>query len=99
MKTLFTTIALLVAVSAQAQQKDMTFFITSAGPGNGADLGGLQGADAHCQKLAQAAGAGQREWRAYLSTQGKALNVSDWGRVGCPARIIILVRWHSEVNR
>ena len=68
MKTLLATLGLLVAVSAQAQQKDMTFFITSVGPGNGADLGGLAGADAHCQKLAQAAGAGEREWRAYLST-------------------------------
>jgi hypothetical protein len=54
--------------------KDMTFFITSAGPGRGADLGGLEGADKHCQSLAAAAGAGQRTWRAYLSTQGSALN-------------------------
>jgi hypothetical protein len=45
----------------------MGFFITSAGPGNGADLGGLAGADAHCQKLGAAAGAGKRNWRAYLS--------------------------------
>jgi hypothetical protein len=68
MKTLFAAIALLVAASAQAQQKDMTFFITSSGPGKGADLGGLKGADQHCQTLAKAAGSGQREWRAYLST-------------------------------
>ncbi|HJS76118.1 MAG TPA: hypothetical protein VJ778_01810, partial [Burkholderiales bacterium] len=68
MKTLLTTIGLLVALSAQAQEKDMSFFITSVGPGKGADLGGLAGADAHCHKLAQTAGAGQREWRAYLST-------------------------------
>jgi hypothetical protein len=53
---------------------EMSFFITSAGPGRGGDLGGLDGADAHCQKLAAAAGAGARTWRAYLSTQGKALN-------------------------
>jgi hypothetical protein len=46
----------------------MSFFVTSAGPGNGANLGGLTGADAHCQKLAAAAGAGSRTWRAYLST-------------------------------
>lgn len=52
----------------------MTFFITSAGPGNGANLGGVEGADRHCQSLAAAAGAGQRAWRAYLSTQGTALN-------------------------
>ena len=68
MKTLLVAIALLAATSVQAQQKDMTFFITSAGPGKGADLGGLKGADAHCQKLAKAAGAAARTWRAYLST-------------------------------
>jgi hypothetical protein len=45
------------------------FFITSAGPGNGADLGGLTGADAHCQTLAATVGAGGRSWRAYLSAQ------------------------------
>jgi hypothetical protein len=57
---------------AQAQQgaaTDMTFFLTSVGPGNGADLGGLSGADGHCQQLAEAVGAGDRTWRAYLSTQ------------------------------
>jgi hypothetical protein len=46
----------------------MSFFITSVGPGDGANLGGLAGADAHCQKLAASAGAGARTWRAYLST-------------------------------
>jgi hypothetical protein len=46
----------------------MGFFVTSAGMGNGADLGGLAGADAHCQKLGAAVGAGARTWRAYLST-------------------------------
>ena len=48
----------------------MTFFLTSAGPGKGADLGGLAGADARCQALAKEANAGNRTWRAYLSTQG-----------------------------
>jgi hypothetical protein len=52
MKTLIAAIALLAAALAQAQQKDMTFFITSVGLGTGADLGGLQGADRHCQALA-----------------------------------------------
>ena len=51
----------------------MTFFVTSTGPGKGADLGGLEGADQHCQNLAKAAGAGNRTWRAYLSTQAPAL--------------------------
>jgi hypothetical protein len=62
-------LALGLGAGAQAQQQDMTFFLTSAGPGNGADLGGLEGADAYCQQLADAVGAGDHEWRAYLSTQ------------------------------
>ena len=52
----------------QAQQATMTFFVTSVGKGNGADLGGLAGADAHCQALAKAAGSTETNWRAYLST-------------------------------
>src|SRR5215216_6162577 len=70
--------------NANAQQADMTFFITSAGPGKGGDLGGLEGADRHCQSLAQAVGAGNKTWRAYLSTnqaaQGGAVNARD--RIG-----------------
>jgi len=67
--------------AAQAQQSAMTFFVTSAGPGKGADLGGLEGADRHCQTLAQAAGAGAKTWKAYLSTQGAgAVNAKD--RIG-----------------
>ena len=62
----------------------MGFFITSVGPGNGGDLGGLEGADAHCQALAEAVGAGDRTWRAYLSTQATgsrpAVNARD--RIG-----------------
>lgn len=58
----------------QPGAENMTFFVTSAGPGKGADLGGLEGADQHCQTLAKAAGAGNRTWRAYLSTQGAALS-------------------------
>src|ERR687892_2308850 len=54
--------------SSQEQKSGMTFFITSAGSGKGADLGGLAGADKHCQALAEAAGVGNRTWRAYLST-------------------------------
>jgi hypothetical protein len=66
---------------ATAQQSTMTFFVTSAGPGKGGDLGGLSGADAHCQQLAQAAGAGGKTWHAYLSTQGAgAVNAKD--RIG-----------------
>ena len=73
-------IAIGFAGAAQAQNAT-TFFITSAGPGNGGDLGGLDGADRHCQSLAQAAGAGGKSWRAYLSTQGAgAVNAKD--RIG-----------------
>jgi len=57
-----------LASVAQAQQPAMTFFVTSVGKGNGADLGGLGGADAHCAALAKAAGSAQSNWRAYLST-------------------------------
>ena len=58
----------LSAVGGLAQQQPMGFFITSVGPGDGANLGGLEGADRHCQTLAAAAGVGSRTWRAYLST-------------------------------
>jgi hypothetical protein len=70
------------SLSAYAQQGGtMTFFVTSVGPGKGADLGGLEGADRHCQQLAEAAGAGGKTWRAYLSTQGAdAVNARD--RIG-----------------
>jgi len=61
-------LALGLAAGVQAQQSEMTFFITSVGSGKGADLGGVAGADKHCQSLAAAAGAGKRTWRAYLST-------------------------------
>lgn len=78
------TLPMLAVSGAQAQSADMTFFVTSSGPGKGADLGGLDGADAQCQKLAQSAGAGAKTWRAYLSTQaadGKpAVNARD--RIG-----------------
>ena len=53
---------------ASTPQSKMTFFVTSVNPGKGADLGGLAGADAHCQALATAVGAGKRTWRAYLAT-------------------------------
>lgn len=55
-----------------APQNRMSFFITSANPGKGADLGGLAGADNYCQELAATAGAGDRTWRAYLSAQATA---------------------------
>jgi len=74
-------LALWCAAPAQAQQANMSFFVASVGPGKGADLGGLEGADKHCQQLAAAAGAGGKTWHAYLSTQGAgAVNARD--RIG-----------------
>ncbi len=79
---LFASAAVLaLGAGAQAQRANMTFFVTSVGSGNGANLGGLAGADKHCQDLAAAAGAGGRTWHAYLSTQGDgAVNARD--RIG-----------------
>ncbi|MCV3240146.1 hypothetical protein [Mesorhizobium sp. ZC-5] len=80
-KSLFLSAAVLSAVigAASAQDTTMSFFVTSAGSGNGANLGGLEGADALCQKLAEAAGVtGPKTWRAYLSTS--EVNAKD--RIG-----------------
>ena len=75
------TLSLLGSYLLFAQNAPMTFFLTSAGPGNGANLGGLAGADRQCQMLAAAVGAGNRTWHAYLSTQGSgAVNARD--RIG-----------------
>jgi hypothetical protein len=82
------SVALLSLAGAgvlQAQQNNMSFFVTSVGSGKGGDLGGLAGADAHCQALAQSAGAGNKTWHAYLSSStnpnnGQATNARD--RIG-----------------
>ena len=70
--------------AGQAQQAGMTFFVSSAGKGNGADLGGLEGADAHCAALAKAAGATAATWHAYLSTTapGGDAGVNARDRIG-----------------
>lgn len=74
-------LAALCVGAASAQPDSMSFFVTSVGPGRGGDLCGLDGADGHCQALAQAAGAGGKKWRAYLSAQGpNAVNARD--RIG-----------------
>jgi len=65
------TAALAAPAAAEAPKAPFTFFVTSTGLGKGADLGGLAGADAHCQKLATSVGAGGKTWRAYLSTQAQ----------------------------
>lgn len=86
---ILSALAMASAVSAATElragdagpQAPMTFFVTSVGLGKGGDLGGIAGADKHCQTLAAAAGAGGKTWRAYLSTQGaNAINARD--RIG-----------------
>lgn len=66
-------VAYLIAVGlfgiSNANDKAMSFFVTSVGSGMGGDLGGIAGADAHCQTLATAVGAGNQQWHAYLSTE------------------------------
>ena len=71
-----------VAQNAQNAPQSMRFFVTSVGPGKGGDLGGLAGADAHCQSLAAGVGAGTRTWHAYLSTQATAGAVNARDRIG-----------------
>jgi hypothetical protein len=75
---------LATAPAAQAQQASMTFFVTSAGKGDGANIGGLEGADAHCAALAKAAGASSTNWKAYLSTTmpGGDAGVNARDRIG-----------------
>ena len=74
----------MTSTPATSQPADMTFFLTSAGKGNGADLGGLEGADAHCGALAKAAGARATNWKAYLSTTapGGDAGVNARDRIG-----------------
>jgi hypothetical protein len=80
----FSLLAIGVSSNSMAQQANMTFFVTSVGLGNGANVGGLAGADQHCQQLAQAAGGGGHTWHAYMSTQAAngqpAVNARD--RIG-----------------
>jgi hypothetical protein len=84
MKLVLAVSAAFLAACADTQERDanpMTFFVTSTGSGKGADLGGIVGADHHCESLAAAVGAGGRLWRAYLSTSGpQAANARD--RIG-----------------
>jgi hypothetical protein len=89
----FATFTFIAQESIAQDDFSMGFFITSSGPGNGADLGGLAGADAHCQTLAAAVGSGDRTWRAYLSAQAKddqvAVNARD--RIGSGP-------WHNAMG-
>ena len=93
-------------LSAQQPQQPMSFFITSVGPGDGANLGGLEGADRHCQTLAGAAGAGNQSWRAYLSTTGGgAVHARDrigdgpWYNAGGQMIAASVADLHGDVHR
>jgi hypothetical protein len=98
--------AAICAVGAQQKDSGLSFFITSVGSGKGADLGGLEGADRHCQQLAQAAGAGGRTWRAYLSASGaKPVNAKDrigtgpWQNAKGVVVATSVADLHSEANK
>lgn len=81
--TLIISFSALTSLPAIAEDKPMGFFVTSVGSGKGGDLGGLEGADAHCTKLAKASGEDKREWRAYLSTEEKdKRGISARDRIG-----------------
>ena len=95
-------VAIGLGACAQTQKGGMTFFVTSVGSGKGADLGGLTGADQHCQKLATAAGSGNRNWRAYLSTSG-APTVNARDRIGLGpwqnAKGVVIARDIEDLHR
>ena len=109
MKTLLTALACCTALTgsafiAQAQPSpDMSFFISSVGGGDGANLGGLDGADAHCQELAVAVDAGAKTWRAYLSTS--AVNARDrigdgpWANAKGEIIASTIDELHSDANK
>ena len=108
MKRMLSGLACVAAVTAmalpgRAQDMSMSFFITSQGPGDGGNLGGVAGADAHCQKLAAAAGAGGKTWRAYLSTS--SVNARDrigsgpWYNVKGELIANNVDELHSDANR
>jgi hypothetical protein len=78
--SVFATVSAIVLVTAYAQDTSMSFFITSVNPGQGGNFGGAAGADAYCQKLASAAGAGKKTWHAYVSTENPPANARD--RIG-----------------
>lgn len=102
-------LATTISLPAAADPQIMSFFVTSAGPGDGANLGGLEGADKHCQKLGDAAGASKKTWRAYLSASaadGKpAINARD--RIGkgpwANAKGVVVAQsvadLHSDANK
>jgi hypothetical protein len=99
-----TTLIAAGTVSVNAQDMAaMSFFITSASPGDGANLGGLAGADAHCQSLAEAAGAGAKTWRAYLSTSTEnardRIGAGPWQNAKGEVIAASVDELHSDANK
>jgi hypothetical protein len=90
------------AMAVAQDAASMTFFITSAGSGDGANLGGLDGADAICMKLAEAAGAGDKTWRAYLSAEGvnakDRIGAGPWQNFKGDVIATDLASLHSDAN-
>jgi hypothetical protein len=94
---------LILAAQAAAQDRSISFFITSQSPGDGGNLGGLAGADAHCQKLAEAAGVSDKTWRAYLSTSSEnardRIGNGPWHNAKGELIAASLDELHSEGNQ
>ena len=97
------TMAFTATMSVAHAGSDMSFFVTGQGPGDGANLGGLEGADAYCQELAQAAGAGGRTWRAYLSTgetnARDRIGAGPWSNAKGDLIASNLDQLHSDTNK
>lgn len=91
-----------VSTPLQSAENAASFFITSNGPGQGADLGGLEGADAHCQQLAASAGVGGKTWRAYLSSSREnardRIGMGPWQNIKGVMIASDLAGLHSEAN-
>lgn len=81
--SIFSILGLFMALPVSAADENMSFFITSEGSGKGGDLGGLEGADAHCKKLAKSVGSKKKDWKAYLSTEADGKRgISARDRIG-----------------
>ncbi len=93
----------ICAAPALAQDTAMSFFITSQGPGDGANLGGLAGADAHCRQLAEAAGVAGKTWRAYLSTNDEnardRIGSGPWYNAKGDVVAMNVDELHSDANK
>jgi hypothetical protein len=91
------------APAAWADAASMTFFVTSTGPGDGANLGGLTGADAHCQKLAEDAGSTGKTWRAYLSASNEnardRIGTGPWQNIKGDVIATSVADLHSDNNK